>query len=544
MRRWNGWGDDTIEYPVPENALVWLVDKLGAGGPQADLSLEQLAAGVPDVPLIAHPLITQDSAERVRHARGHSLPDWVALRTGRIETTPAGVAYPESEDDLQSLFDFARQTGVTLIPYGGGTSVVGHINPAADGPPSVTVDLSRLNDLHHLDEVSRLATFGAGVSGPHLEAALRAQGYTLGHFPQSWEFSTLGGWIATRSSGQQSLHYGRIEDLFAGGRMVAPAGVLDMLPHPASAAGPDLRQAVLGSEGRLGIISQAQVRISPLPERETFHAAFFREWEGAVEAARALVQNRLPLSMIRLSDPDETEAQLTLAGHENLVNLAHRGLGVLGYGRNAKCMLLLAATGSDMAVRRMLDDAVRLIRHHKGFHAGAYMGQKWRASRFLSPYLRNALWDAGYAIDTLETIVPWADVLEAHRAIKASIADAFRAANEPAYVFSHLSHLYRTGASIYTQFLFRVMHDPDRMVEVWRQVKSAASRTIVAHGGTISHQHGVGVDHAPYLPAEKGELGMALIREAAAVCDPGGLLNPGVLFDTSQPAVEAAPQAH
>ena len=533
MRRWNGWGDDTVQYLLPTGALEWLAAQIGPSAPPQDVAFEQAVRSVPPSHLPDHPLIHTDAADRLRHARGQSLPDWVALRSGRIGAFPAGVAYPETEEDIRTLFAYARQSGVVLIPYGGGTSVVGHINPQPDGPPALTVDLLRMSDLIDLDEISRLATFGAGVRGPHLEAALRAHGYTLGHFPQSFEYSTLGGWVATRSSGQQSLHYGRIEHLFAGGLMLTPAGDLKMNPYPASAAGPDVRQMVLGSEGRMGVLTRAVVRISPLPEAEQFHGVFFRTWEQGVHAVREMVQALLPLSMLRLSNGAETEATLALAGHKRLVDYAHRGLDALGYRRHEKCMLIWGATGRADAVHRAVRQAVSIARRHGGLYTGQYMGRLWRKSRFRTPYLRNSLWEHGYALDTLETIVPWADVLPTAEAIIGALRGALTEVEERVYVFAHLSHLYPTGASIYVTFIFRVMPDPDQTLEHWKRLKRAGSEAVVAHGGTISHQHGVGTDHKPYLEAEKGPLGMALIRSVAQQCDPDGILNPSTLFDAA-----------
>ena len=286
MRRWNGWGDSSVAYHLPEKGPQLLVEMAGAGNPAPDVSLESVLSGVPDSRLAAHPLVAQDPLQRLCHARGQSLPDWIALRSGRISSFPDGVAQPMDSEQIVALIAFAEKSGAQVIPYGGGTSVVGHINPLAGERPTLTIDLRRLNQLEHFDEKSQLATFGAGVSGPELESQLRALGYTLGHFPQSFELSTLGGWIATRSSGQQSLGYGRIEELFAGGTIISPAGTLELLPHPASAAGPDLRQIILGSEGRMGIISKATVRTSRLPEKEEFHAIFFPDFDQGQTAVR------------------------------------------------------------------------------------------------------------------------------------------------------------------------------------------------------------------------------------------------------------------
>ena len=272
MRRWNGWGDEAVDYPLHKRGKQYLSDLVGAGAPPRDAAFPDVVQAVPASRLPSHPLLSDDPADRVRHAAGQSLPDWISLRSGRINAFPDGVAYPATGSEVAELLAVARRSGVAVIPYGGGTSVVGHVNPVAGERPVLTVDLSRLSTLSRLDAESRLATFGAGVRGPDLEAALNAEGFTLGHFPQSFEFSTLGGWIATRSAGQQALGYGRIERLFAGGTVETPAGPLVLPAFPASAAGPDLREVVLGSEGRAGIITEATVRITPLPETEAFHA--------------------------------------------------------------------------------------------------------------------------------------------------------------------------------------------------------------------------------------------------------------------------------
>ena len=245
MRRWNGWGDDTVTYAIPASAGSFLSSYVGIGQHSHDASLEEVLALVPKSRIPTHPLISTDPMVRLLHARGQSFTNWLDLRYGQISTFPDGVAYPLSNEEITTLMNYAQKTGTKLIPYGGGTSVVGHIDPIKNKTPVLTIDLSRMNRMIDLDSDSLLATFGAGVTGPDLEAQLRAHGFTLGHFPQSFEYSTLGGWIATRSSGQQSLKYGRIEKLFAGGRLLTPLGEMNMAPFPASAAGPAQRGSLL-----------------------------------------------------------------------------------------------------------------------------------------------------------------------------------------------------------------------------------------------------------------------------------------------------------
>jgi alkyldihydroxyacetonephosphate synthase len=345
MRRWNGWGDEAQTYLLPVSALVYLESVIGRGCSSPDADLEDILKSVPPSRLSPNPLVETGQETRLLHACGQSLPDWVALRSGRIPAFPDGVAYPSSEAEVRELMGFAYSTGIQLIPYGGGTSVVGHINPLPGETPTLTVDVLRLDHLLALDETSRLATFEAGVTGPALEAQLNRRGYTLGHFPQSFEQSTLGGWIATRSSGQQSFHYGRIEALFAGGLIETPLGSLDLPPHPASAAGPDLRQIILGSEGRLGILTRATLRIRPLPEIDRFYGVFFRDWPAGLQAVRAVAQAGIPVSMLRLSDAQETETTLVLSGKDRLVSLAKRGLSAFSFGPE-RCLLIYGITGS------------------------------------------------------------------------------------------------------------------------------------------------------------------------------------------------------
>ncbi len=528
MKRWNGWGNEEILYPVPEAARAFLADALGPPQAAPTAGWAEMLATAPASRLPAHPLIDTSPAARLRHARGHSLPDWAALRFGVIPHFPDGVAYPSDEAQTAELLAWACAHDIRLIPYGGGSSVVGHITPTGDEGPVLTVDMTRQAQLHQLDETSRLATFGAGVSGPHLEAQLRARGYTLGHFPQSFEYSTLGGWIATRSSGQQSLFFGRIEDLFAGGRLLAPAGVLDLPPLPASAAGPDLRQLVLGSEGRLGILTTATMRVQSLPAREDFHAIFFPDWLSGVAAVREMAQAHLPLSMLRLSDPVETATTLILAGHARLIGLAERLLRTQGVDAG-KCWLMLGLTGAEASVKQARRAALDIAARQRGVHTGRLLGKEWRKSRFRTPYLRNTLWEEGYAVDTMETALPWAAVPAAHAAITAALRTALAPLGERAHAFAHLSHLYADGASIYSTVLFRIAPTLAETLDRWQRLKDAASAAIVAHGGTISHQHGVGRDHLPWLAAEKGALGLQALATLTRAFDPEGRMNPGKL---------------
>jgi alkyldihydroxyacetonephosphate synthase len=528
MKRWNGWGDDTESFALPKSAVKFLQKVIGPGKPPQDAAFENALRSIPPSRLPSHPLVSTNPEDRLRHARGQSLPDWIALRSGRIEVFPDGVARPITGEDVRNLLEYAGHNWVRLIPYGGGTSVAGHINPLPGREPVLTVDLSRMNRLLRFDERSHQAVFEAGVNGPDLEAQLRSRGFTLGHFPQSFEYSTLGGWIATRSSGQQSLGYGRIEKLFAGGRMETPSGTLELPPFPASAAGPDLREAVLGSEGRFGILTEAVVRVTPLPQKEEFHALFFPDFETGSEAARRMLWSGIPLSMLRLSTARETETTLALAGHEFLIGALERFLSIRGVAEH-KCMLLFAVTGSKKIVNAARNEALAMASDCGGIPAGKTFGREWIRNRFRTPYLRNTLWEMGYAVDTLETAAPWSAIPGMILEIERALGEALVGTGENVHFFTHLSHLYPWGSSLYTTYLFRLADDPEESLQHWLRLKDGASRAIVKQGGTISHQHGVGVDHAPYLPAEKGALGMAVLGDLCRRFDPSGIMNPGKL---------------
>lgn len=529
MRRWNGWGDDGIDYHLTHNAKSFIHEKIGMGCSHKDVTISEIVGSVPKSRLRRHPLITIDPEIRIRHARGQSFPDWVALRGGDIGQFPDGVAFPNSKEDVSELIQFAKKFRIRVIPYGGGTSVVGHINILAAHRPVLTINLSRLNRCIRIDEESHLATFGAGIVGSDLEAQLRSRGFTLGHYPQSFEYSTLGGWIATRSSGQQSIGYGRIESLYKGGTLDTPSGSMDIPVFPASAAGPDLKELILGSEGRLGIITTATIQVSPIPEREDFHAIFFPDWNCGFLAVKEIIHAGVPLSLLRYSNAEETKSTLALAGRENLTGLLERLLALRDI-KEGKCMLLTGFSGKDSQVKTSRKHVLGISGDHDGVHIGRTFGSQWLKTRFQTPYLRNTLWDMGYGVDTLETAVPWGRVNQTLVGIEKSIKKSAENYEENVHVFSHLSHIYPTGSSIYTTFIFRLDQDLKKTLNIWKDMKDSACRNILENGGTISHHHGVGIDHANYLFEEKREIGMVLIKNIFESMDPNGIMNPGKLL--------------
>ena len=524
----------------PPAMLAWLAERLGPGTPSAVVPPQLDAIGKPrKLPALPGDVST-DALDRLAHARGQGLPDLLWLRGGGAPAVPDAVVRAE-ERDVAGVLAACAKAGVRVIPRGGGTSVTGGVNVLADERPAIVLDLSALAGLHALDGESGLATFGAGTLGPRVEAELGAYGFTLGHLPQSWELSSIGGWLVTRSAGQESLGYGRIDDLVAGLELVAPGlddgnpRRLSLPPQPASAAGPDLRRLVLGSEGRLGVVPRVTVRLREAPARREVIAWLLPEWDAGLTAAREIVQDGVGLSMLRLSDGVETATAL-------LVGLGHGGAGAAAVRRYLAwrgvaegCLLLVGAAGSESERRRAFAAAAPHLRRHGGVSLGRGVGSRWLADRFRHPYLRDGLLDAGYAAETLETAAPWSQVAPLRRHVVAALERAFAGSSdgrdEHVVVLCHLSHPYRDGASLYFTCFFRVPPDPAAAVARWATFKRAANAALVARGATISHHHGVGSWHAPWLRPEVGDEGMRALAAASATFDPAGILNPHVLLD-------------
>jgi alkyldihydroxyacetonephosphate synthase len=534
-RRWNGWGDARVQEALKPEALAFLAQAIGAGAPRPDAAFAAVLAQVEAQPsrLPPHPLVDTGAETRLRASFGQSMHDWLRLRFGVPGRVTDGVAFPASAAEVRTLLTWAREHGVQVLPSGGATSVAGHLTPVG-AAPVLTLNMGRMMRLLDLDTVAQLARFEAGVAGPDLEAQLRAHGFTLGHFPQSFELSTLGGWIVTRSSGQQSARYGRIEQLFAGGTLQTPEGEWMLPTFPASAAGPDLREWVLGSEGRLGVLTEASVRVTRAPAAERFVGIFFPDWASGLAAVRRMAQARLGLSMLRLANPAETFTTLSMAGHAGTIAWLERYLSLRGAGEG-KCLLFAGFTGdSASAVRALQRAAAAIWREHGGVSTGTLLGRKWAERRFAGVYLRNALWDAGYAVDTMETACDWPRVDAMVQALESAGRSALAQHGERTHCYTHLSHVYAQGSSVYSTFVYRIGAGYDEALGRWRSLKTAVGDAIVAQGGTITHQHGVGKDHARWLPVEKGATGMSAIAAMVREFDPHGVMACGNLLGDAQ----------
>jgi alkyldihydroxyacetonephosphate synthase len=472
--------------------------------------------------------VRTDHADRVAHAAGKGYPDLVALRAGEPEGAPDAVLYPDGPERLRAVLEVCARHSLAVVPFGGGTSVVGGVAPLRGMHEAVVaLDMRRLAALCALDRESLMVTVQAGMRAAELERELARRGLTLGHFPQSFEYVSLGGCAATRSAGQASTGYGRFEEMVLGLSMVAPAGVIDLAAVPASAAGPELRRVLVGSEGTLGVICELALRVRPAPAERVYEGAFFESFAAGTQALRALAQEHAAPDVARLSDEQETSMSLALAGSGGVKGRLGRAyLGLRGF--SGGCLAILGFEGDAESVERRRALALGMVRHHGGLPVGRSPGRAWAAGRFAAPYLRDELLTHGVMVETLETATLWSKLERLHRTVGEAIAAALGAQGTPGLAMCHVSHLYETGASLY--FTFIAPQREGREIEQWRAVKRAASEAIVSGGGTITHHHAIGRDHAEWLGREVGSEGLAMLRALKGELDPAGIMNPGKLI--------------
>ncbi|WP_297553773.1 FAD-binding oxidoreductase [Microbacterium sp.] len=520
--RWNGWGDPAKakDLPLAVRALLpMLLGRVRKPGPAIELAHVQLDP--PRLTAEDHaafsaalgPTNIDDAAEaRIRHAGGRSTPDLLRRREVRQEA-PDAVLRPSDHEEVRACLDIAVARGIAVIPFGGGTSVVGALEPERGTHHAVvSLDLRRLSGLIRLDEFSGEALFAAGTTGPEAEASLSAHGFELGHFPQSFRYATIGGFAAARSSGQNSAGNGRFDTMVTGIRVATPTGDIELGRSPGSAAGPDLIRVFLGSEGIFGVITEVRVRVHRIPRDRVFESWSFPDFTSGAEGLRRVAQQGDGPTVIRLSDEAETAVSLAQVG--KIGRALAKGASVVtvyeGDGiaeRRARASIQLAAAG--------------------GVSAGEGAAEDWLKGRFDGPYLRDSLLDAGVFCETLETAATWSNLQTLRSAVDSALKDGFADAGAKSYIMCHVSHIYPTGASLYFTVLAGIRSDP---LGVWNVVKARVNDAIVASGGTISHHHAVGRDHAPWLRAEIGETGVRILRAIKRELDPSGILNPGAVI--------------
>ncbi|MGY1764573.1 FAD-binding oxidoreductase [Geodermatophilus sp. SYSU D00779] len=478
------------------------------------------------VELLGEEHVSTDREARLRRAGGKSYLDLLRRREGDASDAPDAVVRPGSTGETAALLALCSEIGVVAVPFGGGTSVVGGLSGVdADDRPSVSVDLGRMASVHALDVASSLVTVGPGVRGPALEEHLGRHGLSLGHTPQSWEFATMGGYAATRSAGQASTGIGRFDDLVAGLTLATPSGVLELGSPPASAAGPDLLGLALGSEGALGVITELTLRVRPEPRARHHEGWSFRSWEAGLAGLQRLARHELLPDVVRLSDPDQTRA--------DLLNASGTGASLLRgslrlRGRAAGCLLVVGWEGLPAAVRARRRAASSVLRGAGAVRLGTRVGESWWRHRYAAPYTRDSLLDAGLLVETLETAATWTALPTVHDAVREALRTSLGRRGKQALVLTHVSHVYPTGASLHVTVL--ADRDDALPIQQWLSAKRAATDALLAAGGTLTHHHAVGADHRPWLEREVGALGVEVLRAVKQRLDPQDVCNPGVLL--------------
>jgi alkyldihydroxyacetonephosphate synthase len=529
-RRFWGWGwDDAGPDATQRRRLAELLAaRFGIPVPEAVRAptAGELRLPAPRVspPARLAPLASAEPADRAAHAYGKSFRDVVRALRREYPSPPDFVVRPAGEDDVAAVLDWATGARVAVVPYGGGSSVVGGVETRLDGPYAgvVSLDLGRLDRVLEVDRTSRAARIQAGVLGPHLEEQLRPHGLTLRHFPQSFEFSSLGGWIATRSGGHYATLYTHVDEFVESLRVLAPCGAIATRRLPGSGAGPSPDRLFIGSEGILGVIVEAWMR---LQDRPTFRAAAsvtFADFAAGAEAARAVVQAGLHPSNCRLLDPGEAAIAGAGAGDAAILLLAFESADHDPGARMARALALAAAHGGTAP-----DGAGATQRTEAGARDGA--AGRWRSAFLDAPYLRDTMAALGMVSETFETAVTWDRFPEFHAGVVAASGDAVRRECGAGQVTCRFTHVYPDGPAPYYTVLAPGRRGAE--LEQWAAIKGAAADAILRLGGTITHHHAVGRDHRPWYDRERPDGFAAALAAAKRAVDPGGILNPGVLID-------------
>jgi len=526
--KWDAWGDPDRVTELSDAQLGMVHDLLKVSAADLDpvrrddvrLRPSQLSAAdfAALTAVVGAEHVSTADADRLPRAGGKSTLDLLRRKSRAEQDAPDAVVVPGTEDEVLALLTLGGQRRIAIVPFGGGTSVVGGLDPLrADFTAVISLDLHRFAALESLDEVNQEAVLGAGLPAPEAERLLAERGFELGHYPQSYRYATIGGFAATRSSGQDSAGYGRFDDLVRGMRVVTPIGVVDVGgAAPKTAAGPDLRQLFLGSEGAFGVITSVRVRVHPLPETKTYEAWTFPDFATGAAALRAVEQAGTGPTVLRLSD--EVETALNLA----TVDTAG-GDGPAPGG----CLAISAFEGPAALVAARHEATRAVLLANGGTSLGAEPALRWAEHRFDGPYLRDPLLAEGALVETLETATSWSNLAALKQVVTDTIQAKFAACDSVSLVLCHISHVYDTGASLYFTIIGAQRGDA---IAQWTQIKAAVNDVLVGHGGTITHHHAVGADHRDWMTDEIGTVGVQILRAVKATVDPAGILNPGKLI--------------
>ncbi len=508
MRNLWGWGHTEAAADLNETQAR-VEPFFGASEVEASQAPRVPAARV-EVPGELAAFSSAGNVDRAAHAMGKSYPDRVRGFRGDFSSAPDFVVTPRDERELVLALEIAERERLSVTPFGGGSSVVAGVEPllGASHRGALTLSLAKLNRVVELDDVSHVARIEGGTFGPALEAQLAPSGFTLRHFPQSFEFSTLGGWIATRAGGHFATGPTHIDELVEAVRMVTPRGVMETKRFPASGAGVDPNRLVIGSEGTLGVITEAWVRVRPKPSQRAGASVHFESFTAAVRAVRDVLHSGLQPANCRLLDAQEA-----------LIN---------GVAFDGSSVLVLAFESAGAPVEALLEHALQVTASHGGVSQGKKPGETWRSSFLKGPYLQDAMIQLGMLADTFETACTWRAFPELYEGVTAAMTTALERVCGGGVVSCRFTHVYADGPAPYFTFLGRAKRGGE--LEQWAELKQAASDALTKAGGTITHHHAVGRTHRPWYDLERPELFASVLRAAKQTLDPAGVLNPGVLF--------------
>ncbi len=548
--RWWGWGnlDKTFDLEERENLLPFLMERLGFTPDRqhfTDPTLDEFTLPQPRIPdeafrkleeTLGKDNVSSQPFHRISHSMGKSYRDLLRWRLRQLERPVDVVVWPREEREVIFTLDLAKKYNLMVIPFGGGSSVTGGVEALGAERYSgvISVDMARMNRLLRVDPTSHTATAQAGIQGPDLEEGLNAQGFTMGHFPESFHHSSLGGWIVTRSAGRMSTGYGKIEDMVISLKMATPEGIISTKRTPHTAAGPSLLDLCIGSEGTLGILTEATMRIRPYPNVFDYHGLIFRNFPAGVSAIREILQADVLPACIRLSDRSETalaQAVRSTGGSplkRKAENMVLRLLASRGYSFDDGAFMVIGFEGEREKVDETRAAALTICRKLGGFHLGTSPGKQWYRSRYDMPYFRDMLLNWGIMVDTLETATTWDNLLHLYGEVRRAIREAIEEGGKSGIIACHVSHSYKEGASLYYTFL-APMEEGNELGQ-WLRVKRAATDAICEYGGTITHHHGVGYEHAPWMEREVGREGLRVLQSLKSTLDPQGIMNPGKLL--------------
>src|SRR5580692_1762508 len=553
--KWWGWGDENVGFDSQAHPGLWPYAKKVLGVEEGDdlqppVSMEavQLHDAIRHEGFLAElrlwmrdDQICDSRYERVVHAYGKGLRDLFRMRRGMAEGAPDLVVYPENEHDVLMVVRAAAQHDVVVIPFGGGSNIAGCLERTEARRMVVSLDMRRMRRVLAVDTESCTARIEAGAFGPDLEEQLKSHGFTLGHFPDSFRHSTLGGWIATRSAGMQSDKYGKIEDMVIALRMVTPVGVLVTRVVPKSSNGIDVNHLCIGSEGTLGVITEATMRVHRRPESRVVPAFLFPDFECGIQAMRECARRECMPAMARLNDPDKTALSLAFKPASSQVSqvvnkIFKHYLRAKGFDLPRTCLMLTAFEGPSVDVARRSRDAGSIYRRFGGISMGPSAGKSFESTKYDFPHIRDYLLERGVTADVSETSTVWSNIAPLYHAAIRAIRDGVLESGVAPWTGCHISHSYRCGASLY--FTFGFVQNLGHEMEQYLKVKRAAQQSFIDHGATLSHHHAVGTEHLPWLAADISPLGVTAVAAIKRGLDPGNNMNPGRLRPSADPFKE------